>query len=556
MTQLQGTDGKVYQTGGELARGGEGSIVSLQGRGDLVAKLYFPGKATPARERKLRVMLANPPRDEMRLRYNHAAIAWPLDLLNEGGRFAGFIMPRIDAGHGLVNAYNRRAKQFLGFDWRGQHQVAANLCAAVNALHVKGYVVGDINPRNILVTGNGMVTLVDTDSFQVNDNGTVHRCPVGTPEYTPRELQGQHFEQIDRGQQHDRFGLAVLVFQLLMDGFHPFAGALRYPQDSVPGKIDEWCIQHGVFPWIDHPRLRRPTAARSLAQLDPELATFFKRCFVSGHTEPAKRPTALEWHKVLTSACKRLVHCQGGTHWQYPRSGPCLACGRQAQPKPAKTTPAPPPPPPPGPTQTTSVPSAPPVGKVLALLLAAAVAWMFIKPDGQPPTVRDAGGKTAEASPPKLPVTLPDCPDITDSEAQSRFAQATREHWSLVQTNEQFKEQWRKLREEQKKVLDNSEPSPNGPERKARAWVCLGALAETGDTEAKQIHEGFQSDYLMYRDKPALGNWFVALDQNPDSKPPPGYTRWLENSRALALAGDATAREDQTSLPALIGGKP
>jgi formylglycine-generating enzyme required for sulfatase activity len=330
--RLAGSDGRAYQTQAELARGGEGAILSLQGQADLLAKLYLPGQDTPAREAKLRAMLADPPQDEMRERLHHAAIAWPVALLHQGGRFAGFLMPRIDAAHPLVNAYNPRARDALGFDWHNQHQVAANLCAALNALHAKGYVVGDLNPRNILVTAQGLVTLVDTDSFQVRANGAVHRCPVGTPEYTPRELQGQHFERIDRAPEHDRFGLAVLVFQLLMGGFHPFSGALKDLRDSLPGKIDEWCIQNGVFPWRDHPRLRRPPAARPLEDLDPPLCELFLRGFVSGHAAPGLRPSALEWRDALLVGQQRLVRCATGAHWRYPGSAPCHACQRQAPP--------------------------------------------------------------------------------------------------------------------------------------------------------------------------------------------------------------------------------
>ena len=331
MTRLAGSDGQTYQTQTELYRGGEGAIVTLAGRADLFAKLYLPGQATAAREAKLRAMLADPPQDEMRQRFRHAAIAWPLAVLREGGRFVGFVMPRIDEARPLVNAYNTRAKDALGFDWSGQHQVAANLCAALNALHVKGYVVGDLNPRNILVTAQGLVTLVDTDSFQVRASGSIYRCPVGTPEYTPRELQGQHFEQIDRAPEHDRFGLAVLVFQLLMGGFHPFVGALKDPRDSLPGKIDEWCIANGAFPWRDHPRLRRSPAARPLEDLDKDLAELFLRCFVSGHGAPGLRPTALEWREALVAGQKRLVKCGAKAHWRYPGTSPCHACQAQAR---------------------------------------------------------------------------------------------------------------------------------------------------------------------------------------------------------------------------------
>ncbi|AUB83076.1 hypothetical protein [Candidatus Thiodictyon syntrophicum] len=233
IAQFTGSDGQTYRTQTELARGGEGIILTVAGRTDVVVKRYLDGQATPERAAKLRAMLADPPRDEMRERFKHASITWPLAMLHEGRRFAGFLMPRIDGGSSLLNAYNPRAREFLGLDWSGQHHVAKNLCTALHALHLKGYVMGDVNQRNILVTARGLVTLVDTDSFQVRAGRTLYRCPVGVPEYTPRELQGQRFDQVDRTPEHDRFGLVVLLFQLLMDGYHavPAVERLTGPLD-------------------------------------------------------------------------------------------------------------------------------------------------------------------------------------------------------------------------------------------------------------------------------------------------------------------------------------
>src|SRR5262249_20398635 len=48
-----------------------------------------------------------------------------------------------------------------------------------------------------------MVTLVDSDSFQVRSSSMVYRCRVGTGEYTPPEVQGHKLENIDRTTAHD-----------------------------------------------------------------------------------------------------------------------------------------------------------------------------------------------------------------------------------------------------------------------------------------------------------------------------------------------------------------
>jgi len=336
MILLRGMDGVSYRRQNEIKQGGEGVIYTLEGRDDILAKIYKPELRTGQRETKLRAMLADPPRDEMRERQRHASISWPMTLLREGDRFAGYLMPRIFGGHILLNAYNRRAAHFkvLGFDWRDQHQVATNLCIAIYDLHEKGYVIGDVNAQNALVTSQGLVTLIDTDSFQVRANGSVYRCPVGTPEYTPRELQGQYFERIDRTLEHDRFGLAVLVFKLLMDGHHPLNGALKNPSASIPSSENDWFIEHGVFPWVEDPRFNRPKNARRLEELDPRLRELFVRCFKNGHVAPSLRPSAKEWFDALNLAAKRLVPCDAGIHWRYPESASCHACKTGQPPSP------------------------------------------------------------------------------------------------------------------------------------------------------------------------------------------------------------------------------
>lgn len=76
-----------------------------------------------------------------------------------------------------------------------------NLAATVSAVHAGGYVVGDLNYTNVLVSGDALVTLIDTDSFQVPDpdQKMVYRCTVYTPEFTPPELQNDTGLERNRG---------------------------------------------------------------------------------------------------------------------------------------------------------------------------------------------------------------------------------------------------------------------------------------------------------------------------------------------------------------------
>src|SRR5579871_2900964 len=189
-----------------LGGGGEGEIYAVSQHPDLVAKIYKQPQNSPAG--KLKVMIAHPPKDPMAAQ-GTPSIAWPCDLLHPAGRkvCVGYLMPRIDRVRTVFEFYNpaERHKHCPQFTYLYLHRAARNLAAAVNALHARGHIIGDVNESNVFVSDNALVTLIDTDSFQVRDpnTGTVYRCGVGRPEYTAPELHaqlrnGKTYRDVDR----------------------------------------------------------------------------------------------------------------------------------------------------------------------------------------------------------------------------------------------------------------------------------------------------------------------------------------------------------------------
>lgn len=252
-----------------------------------------------------------------------SSIAWPVDLLRavDGGcQCVGFLMPRI-VGMGLIIDFyhpKTRRRQCPLFNYLYLHRTARNLAAAVRALHMRGYVISDVNESNIFVSDTALVTLVDTDSFQVRDpqNGTVYRCPVGRLEFTPPELQGHDFSQVDRTPEHDHFGLGVLLFQLLMEGTHPFAGIFTGPGEPPPY---EERIGAGHFPYGAGRRVpyRPSPVAPPFELLHPTLQRLFVQCFVEGHSQPQARPDAQTWQTALREAEEALVTCPANDQHRY-----------------------------------------------------------------------------------------------------------------------------------------------------------------------------------------------------------------------------------------------
>jgi tetratricopeptide (TPR) repeat protein len=320
------------QLGQKLAQGGEGEIFTTPNR-SLVAKVYHQGKMTVEAEQKLRAMLANPPIDSMRL-HGRVSIAWAVDLVTVNGIVKGYTMPLLEKAkdehlsnpganfskcRDLIDFYNpsTRRKNFPWFHYGYLIKTARNIAIVTDSLHAKGYAIGDVNESNILVALDTIVTFVDTDSFQVPGQGKNFRCQVGKPEYTPPELQGVSFKEIDRTQAHDLFGLGVLIFQLLMQGQHPFAGKYQ-GQGETPEIKDR--IKSGHFP---HGHKQVPYApipmAPAFAILPLRLQELFIQCFETGHHAPEQRPTAQQWNQALGAAEQELKRCSINEHHFYAK---------------------------------------------------------------------------------------------------------------------------------------------------------------------------------------------------------------------------------------------
>jgi DNA-binding helix-hairpin-helix protein with protein kinase domain len=165
--------GKIVRFGQRLGGGGEGVVYEVQGQEDLVAKVYYE---TPPDEKAEKLgVLTHLGAERLR-----GITAWPIDVLRDRrkGRVAGFVMNRFVQAEEIhtLHSPKSRLQKFPEASWEFLIHVAANLARAVAAIHEHGLVIGDVNPRNALVTRKGTVFLLDCDSFQVSIKGRVFRC--------------------------------------------------------------------------------------------------------------------------------------------------------------------------------------------------------------------------------------------------------------------------------------------------------------------------------------------------------------------------------------------
>jgi DNA-binding helix-hairpin-helix protein with protein kinase domain len=287
-----------------LGQGGEGAVYAVPIWPGSVAKIYAR-RPDDLVARKLAAMV------QLGTKELAQFAAWPQQLLLDPRTrgAVGFLMPRVD-GHREIHAlYGPTARKaaFPDASWAFLVRAARNLAAAFDTVHRHGHVIGDVNQGNVVVSRKATVRLIDCDSFQVTHEGHTYPCRVGVPLFTPPELQHQRLDNVQRTHDHDGFGLAVLVFQLLFMGRHPFAG--RHPARVVPV---EAAIREGIFAF--GPDARRqgwepPPFSLGLEDVTPSVAALFERAFGHEAATGGPRPTATEWVGELDALEARLVIC-------------------------------------------------------------------------------------------------------------------------------------------------------------------------------------------------------------------------------------------------------
>lgn len=320
------------ELGERLAGGGEGDIYEIKNQPASLAKIYKPAKRSLEKENKLKTMILNPPKDPMKAA-KHISIAWPINILYHNQRFIGFIMPKIDESYSVFSLLSPTKKHHQKYNMRFTLTVAKNIAIALDALHQNDYIFGDFNESNILINDQALATFIDTDSYQVKNkqNNIIYHCEVGKPEYIAPELHGQQIKDATLSIYHDSFSLAVLIFQLLMDGWHPYQGKLKDLTQSID-RVDVYAIKKGLFPYVDNPELEPSPAAPSFEILSPELQKLFTKCFVDGHSIQSARPTPKEWINAIIKAEKKLKACKKNKSHHYSKhlGKKCPWCERES----------------------------------------------------------------------------------------------------------------------------------------------------------------------------------------------------------------------------------
>ena len=289
--------GNRITPGNKLGEGGEGAVFLVDDRPGSVMKIWHPGRTPPDAETKLNHLVRNPVRPDLGASWH---ITWPQHLVRENGVTVGYTMPILDPGQSwepIVEYYNRRAaqntEQEQGRELRIDDRVrmARNLALGFRAVHAAGYVIGDVNEKNVEVNRQNDIAMVDCDSYGFTDpsTGRTFSNRMGRPEFQAPEAQGDY---TNRTQNHDRFGLAVVIFHLLT-GYHPYT-VTNQPDHPQPGdRIRAW-----LFPPAMRGVNAPPAYDAAWEALTDRQQDLFRRCF-GRRFEGQPRPTPEEWIEAL-----------------------------------------------------------------------------------------------------------------------------------------------------------------------------------------------------------------------------------------------------------------
>ena len=286
------------------------------------AKIYNNDRGQNSK--KVTAMLENVPgntRVQIDGRY-YPQFAWPVAQLNDqNGKQVGYLMPLVDVDEsytldhyydqGLFKKLNQPEEAALSY----KLEIAQNLSSIVAELHKHQHYFIDFKPQNIRVfRRTHVVTLLDCDGFSIFGNDRRYPAELLSTDYISPEAQRRNKSPSELAEPQDRYALAVILFQLLNRGTHPFQGIVTAPNVFVntnDEKAAAGLYPHGLT--LDSRIKPRPQSIHHLWLDDTRL--LFDKAFTTG--SPSARPSARKWASHFESILKNkeIVRCE-----QFPNS--------------------------------------------------------------------------------------------------------------------------------------------------------------------------------------------------------------------------------------------
>ncbi len=275
----------------------EAAVYAVAGR-NLAARIYFKSSVAANYLDKVQAMLDNAPDPAAHTQDETSVyLAWPLSLVvDEDSRFIGYLMHYpVFSACTLEQLFQResREKHRLPENYRYRIRLAYNLAALVAALHERGHYIADLHPAAVSIDReSAAVAMLDCDHFSIQaPNGrryTAQRLPQA---YTCPEAIRQNWAPVEVDESQDRFALAVIIFQLLNDGIHPYQG-VKAGRKKLPATLHQ-AVEQELYAYgrVANERIK-PLPYSMHAHFDTETRDLFDQAFAP---QQGARPGALAW---------------------------------------------------------------------------------------------------------------------------------------------------------------------------------------------------------------------------------------------------------------------
>ena len=297
-----------------IGMGGEGKIYRTLGRyrGHLL-KVYFKREYATKKAAKIAYMIQHSPLKNASAQLRQTII-WPVESAFKDGVFIGFLMPEVSQSIDLSwllktkIPFHKIGEQYQKFDWQNSDSwyyrlnVCYNLARALEYVHRSGqYTMVDLKPENLMISSSGIMSFIDTDSFQISGGGRLlFPAEAFTAAYSPRERTRLDLSRDRVSVYWSYFSFALLAYLILI-GEHPFNGVTRVHNTEPGDHIVKGFYAHGPkYCYRLHDR------HKPFRKLPKPLQKMFHLCFDYGLKRPAKRPTFTDWHKALDKAIETL----------------------------------------------------------------------------------------------------------------------------------------------------------------------------------------------------------------------------------------------------------
>lgn len=282
------------------ASGGEGTVYDVPGKPNVLVKIYKSEKLADQNKRKElteRISAMVKKTDLCNLPW----LAWPcMGVFDANRQLIGFGMRKI-SGESFYTLETREKLRQRNWDRADLAAVTLDFVGKLELLAQHGVLVNDFNPSNFLFNDQHEVLLIDCDSFQVTDpQGKILPTRTFFPSHVAPELLADKSQLArPRDIHHLEFGVALTVFNILMNGLHPYS-YFDPLHKSACGSPEE-NLRKGRCPLDPGARCKLPVGDwfKVWSHFTYNLKGAFITTFREGHADRDARTSLAQFQEVL-----------------------------------------------------------------------------------------------------------------------------------------------------------------------------------------------------------------------------------------------------------------